>query len=308
MRFLWFIILFYGSLGLGYAFRRYQAATPRIMFLALLCLETPIFFFSFWSLDFAQIAFYAPIPVLAIFAMLLPMLLAVSWAPKLGLDRLGQGSFILASAFSNVGTTGGAFICYLLFGLPGLALAYLFLSPYPLIVFTLGFSIAKNYASDCCLTWRDYVKNILANLISAVPLAGIALGALINLMGVRPISGVTLWIDAIIKIDLALMCFAIGMTLKPAQFFRPWRVVWSVAAIKFLALPIFAFVCALLFYGGLTPLPAKILLIQCAMPPAIYAVITANLYRLDKNIANAIWISNTLLLVPVLVILLLARL
>ncbi len=298
-RLIWFLLLFYASLGLGLALRPWKSFSPLIMRFTILLLETPIFIYSFWILDMHHLKQSAPIPLLSTLLVLLTLVLSPWVARRLRLSCKAQGSFILAASFSNVGTTGGAFVCYLLFGLPGLSLAYLYLAPYPIIIFTLGFSVARHFASECRLSFRDYFTNIATNLISIVPLAAIALGLFLNLMGFQPPHGLVPWADGLIKLDLGIMCLAIGMTLRLPQLFSPWRPVVAVGAIKFLILPLLALVTALFLYGSLDPLPAKVILIQSAMPPAIYAVITANLFGLDRELVNSLWFSLTLLLIPV---------
>ncbi len=298
-RLLWFLLLFYGSLGLGLTLRPWKALSPLIMRFTILLLETPIFIYSFWILDMQHLKQSAPIPLLSTLLVVLTLVLSPWGAQRLRLSRKAQGSFILAATFSNVGTTGGAFICYLLFGLPGLSLGYLYLLPYPIIIFTLGFSVAKHFASECRLSFRDYFTNIATNVISMVPLAAMALGLLLNLIGFQPSRGLVPWADGLIKLDLGIMCLAIGMTLRLPHLFSPWRPVVAVSAIKFLILPLLALIMVLFLYGSLGPLPAKVILIQSAMPPAIYAVITAHLFGLDRELVNSLWFSLTLLLIPV---------
>jgi predicted permease len=299
MKFLWFYLLLYGSLGLGLLFRSQHRKAPLLMRFTILLIDAPLFFYSFWLLDLAQVRRFAPIPILATLLVLLPLWLSPLWAKRLLENKSSQGSFILAAAFSNIGTTGGAFICYLLFGLKGLALAYLFLLPYPIIIFTLGFSVAKQYACDCQLRPKDYFLNIMTNLFSLVPLLAIALGITINALGFTPSSQLAHVADVLIKLGLGIMCLAIGMTVNPRHIFTPLKPILAMGALKFLILPSIATILILLTYGSFQPLAAKIIFIQSAMPPAIYAVITANLYGLDRNLVNALWFSVTLFLIPI---------
>ncbi len=277
-------------------FRRYAAPMMR---LTVLGIDAPLFFISFWLLDLDRVFRFLPIPIIATALVLLPLWFSPRIAEKLIAEKKGQGSFILSAAFSNIGTTGGAFICYLLFGLEGLALGYLFLLPYPVLIFTLGFSVAKHHTCDCRLSWRDYLGNILGNLIAIVPLLAIALGLVLNTLGLRPPTDIDGIIDLFVKAGLGIMCLAIGMTLNLKRIFTPAKAIWSLAGIKFIALPAIAIMAALLAYGSLTTLPAKIIVIQSAMPPAIYAVITANIFNLDRDLVNALWFSTTLMLIPV---------
>ncbi len=299
-----FYLIFYGGLALGMPLRRWQAWSPRLMRLAILFLEVPIFFYSFWILDLPKIGHYAPIPIISTLLMLSLIGVSRAWSKKLLPNQpRAQGSFILASAFSNIGTTGGAFICYLLFGAQGLSLSYLFLLPYPLVIFTLGFSLAKHYASPVRLTWTDYVHNIVSNLTSLIPLLAMTLGLILNVLHVPQWTHAPWVADVLIKTDLIIMFVAIGMTLDIHSLFKPWAALAAIQVLKYLFSPVLALGLVLLAYGNVHGLPAKIILIEAAMPAAIYAVITANLFELDQRLANALWVTTTLVLIPLAAVL-----
>lgn len=299
MGLLGFYLIFYGALALGVTLRRWQQAAPRIMRLTILWIDAPLFFISYWMLDLNQLRLYAPIPIIATVLVLVPLYLSPALAKKLFPRKTSQGSFVLSAAFSNIGTTGGSFLCYLFFGLPGLSLGYLFLFPYPLLIFTLGFSAAKHYACDCRLTFRDYLSNIATNMISLIPLVAITLGLILNASGVKPPAHIGPWVDVWVKAGLGLMCLSIGMTLVLRRVFVHRLAIAALSALKFLAVPALALVLVLFAYGSLASIPARVILIQAAMPPAIYAVITANLFNLDRELVNSLWFTTTLLLIPI---------
>jgi predicted permease len=294
-----FYLIFYGGLALGLPLRRWQAWSPKLMRAAILGLEVPIFLYSFWILDLPKIRHYAPIPIISTLLMLILIVVSRAWSKKIfPKNPHAQGSFVLASAFSNIGTTGGAFICYLLFGTQGLSLSYLFLLPYPLVIFTLGFSLAKHYASPVRLTLTDYLHNIVSNLTSLVPLLAMSLGLILNVAKIPHWAHAPLVADVLIKTDLIIMFVAIGMTLELKALFKPWPAIAAIQVIKYLISPLLALGFIGLAYGRWNSLPAKIIFIESAMPAAIYAVITANLFQLDRKLANALWVSGTLLLIP----------
>lgn len=299
-RLLAFYGLFYGALAAGVVLRARRELSPHLMRWTIILLEPWLFLYSLWTLDPARVRHYAPIPLMAVVLILLPLFLTRPLARRLLPQRTSQGSFILAAAFANIGTTGGAFLCYLLYGLPGLSLAYLFLLPYPFLVFSLGFGLARHYASEGVhLTFKDYVAAALRDPVSLLPILAMAVGAALNYFDVLPPAGAKPWVDVMIKADLVIMCFAIGMTLEPPRLRRDWPAIAANAGIKFLALPALTLTAIWLIYGSLDPLPARVLLIQSAMPSAIYSVVTSNLFKLDRELANTLWITTTLLLAPV---------
>ncbi len=304
MKYIWFYILLYGSLGAGRLFNRWKRYASLIMRLTILFIDAPIFIYSFWIFDTKKLFDYALIPVMGAVLVLIPLWLSPVWAKRILPEKKSQGSFILSAAFSNIGTTGGSFICYLLFGLQGLSLGYLFMVPYPFLVFTMGFSIGRKYSSDTCVRLKDYLLNIVTNLFSLVPLLSITAGIILNISGIGPPEILIPLSDIWIKAGLGLMCFAIGTTLelgKITSFIKP---IISLSIVKFIIIPCIATTAVFLFYGSLSPLAAKIIIIQSFMPAAIYSVITANLFGLDRDLANSLWIYSTLLLIPVAGILL----
>jgi malate permease and related proteins len=299
MKYFWFYLLFYGSLALGMLARRWKNSASLIMRLTLLFIDAPLLLFSFWILDIKRFMEYIPIPIMGVILVVLPLWFSPFVARRILSDRKSQGSFILTSSFSNIGTTGGSFICYLLFGLQGLSMGYLFLLPYPFLIFTAGFSVARKYAFDTPLRLKDYFLNIAANLFSVVPLLSIAAGFLLNMLNVQPPGKLEIMADIWIKLGLGLMCLAIGMTLQLKHILASIKQVLFLGLIKFITVPAVAFIAVLIIYGAALPLAAKIIIIQSFMPPAIYAVIISNLYDLDRDLANSLWFSATLLLIPI---------
>lgn len=303
-RLLLFLLLFYGALAAGWVYRGGRAWSPRLMRWTILFLEPWLFFYSLWALDPAQLRLFAPVPLAAVALILISLAATPHLARRWLADRPAQGSFILAASFSNIGGTGGAFLCYLLFGLPGLSLAYLFLVPYPFLIFSLGFGLARRYGTRS--PGPSGANDLLAPLrdpISALPLLAMGLGVLCRSLGTLPPPAAAPVADLLIKADLAVMCFAIGMTVTWPDWRLAWRPSLANAAIKYLASPALGLVLAWLAYGSLTSLPAKVLIVESAMPSAIYAVVTANLFGLDRDLANVLWISSTLLLAPVALVL-----
>jgi predicted permease len=305
MKYIWFYVLLYGSLAAGMLLSKWKRHSPLIMRLAILFIDAPILIYSFWIFDAKNLLNYALIPVMGIVLVLAPMWLSPILAKRILPEKKSQGSFILSAAFSNIGSTGGSFICYLLFGLQGLSLGYLYLLPYPFLVFTMGFSIARKYSLDERINLKDYFLNIVTNLFSLVPLLSIAAGIILNTSGITPPEILVPVSDIWIKAGLGLMCFAIGMTLELGKLASLIKPVLSLCFIKFVITPCIAAAAVLLFYGSFAPLAAKIIIIQSFMPAAIYSVITANLFGLDRDLVNSLWISTTVFLIPVAGILLL---
>jgi predicted permease len=138
-----------------------------------------------------------------------------------------------------------------------------------------------------------------------VPLLSIAAGIILNTSGIAPPEILVPLSDIWIKTGLSLMCIAIGMTLKLRRIALLIKPILSLCIIKFVIIPCIAAAAVFLFYGSFSPLAAKIIIIQSFMPAAIYSVITANLFGLDRDLVNSLWISSTVLLIPIAGILLL---
>jgi predicted permease len=92
------------------------------------------------------------------------------------------------------------------------------------------------------------------------------------------------------------MFFVIGLTLHLSRFKDCIAESASLSAIKFVASPIAAAALIWLVKAAglrLDSLRADVMLVESAMPAAVFAVVAANLYGLNSRLASLLFVVNT---------------
>jgi len=222
-------------------------------------------------------------------SMLLP---AYLYSRVKGLNRPQTGSMLVSAFFSNLGYLG-AFTAFALYGEEAYGLGMLYLLFFSPCFYTLGFWIGGHYGR---LTSRSPKQPALAEDYKFYPLVGMLIGLALNLSGVpRPevLGDVN---QVLIPAHTALYLVAIGsqLTFRPASHWVSAG--WVMSAIKFIYAPAVAW-CMVQFIG-LEGLPRFVVLLQASTPVGVSAMIFPMLFRLDRELANALWLITTLLAVP----------
>ncbi|MHC4076654.1 MAG: hypothetical protein ACYSRZ_09650, partial [Planctomycetota bacterium] len=97
----------------------------KIMTVVLACFNWPIALLVIWPMHLTSQLIWLPIVGVTLMLSITAIsALLFSFLEKKPKSRL---TLILAGGLSNTGYTGGAFVCYALFGTPGLALAHIYL-------------------------------------------------------------------------------------------------------------------------------------------------------------------------------------
>ncbi len=298
------LLLIYGSLTIGWFFRvRNWCSEKRsdpLMRGAILCLEPLICCFAFWILDLSNLRVLT-LPVVGALIVTFTFIPAYILAKNLHLDRKKKGSYILGALFSNGGYLGAP-LCFLLLGEEAFALAWLYIIFFGPYFFTVGLSLAARYGQEKRLGAKEILKNFFTDKIRILPLLGIGAGLVLNLAHYpRPaiFAGAN---GFLVPLAIFLYMFAIGLGLRLGRIKIFFREIASVSLIKFVYAPLIGLGLGFLFgyqhiLGGL---PLKVVFIQAIMPTAIWSVIAANLYGLDKDLSNVIWITTTLFLLPLI--------
>jgi predicted permease len=100
------------------------ALRKKAMAIVLVCLDCPIALFVIWPMQLSGQLIW--LPIIALLLMLIITALSAATFYHFEPDKPKRLTLILATGFSNTGYTSGAFVCYVLFGLAGLALANLY--------------------------------------------------------------------------------------------------------------------------------------------------------------------------------------
>ena len=310
-KFVYFFFLTYGSLTIGYLLRRKgikEEVSKKIFVFNLLTIEPIVTCLAFWRLNLSQTKIFTlPLAglLLALSASIPAYFILSSFK-----DKKRQGSFLISSLLSNWGYIGGV-ICLLFLGEDAYALSVLYGILFPLFIYTVLFSLASHYGKGVRFTPFQVVKDLFREKIRLFPFLGIVFGLTLNLKGVKLPSCSHLLFTVFVPLGAFISTLGIGLTfhLSPVRNYK--REISLLSLIRFLYLPLVGLLLSFLFGYRSIPghLPMKVLFIQSFMPPAVMSVVIANIFNLDKNLSNSLWLSLTILFLPLLpFIILIARL
>lgn len=311
-RIAYFIIIFYGSLILGYTLKKAgilkETLAPKITRVIIRIVSPAILVLSFWSIKLSGLKILT-LPFVGLGVSVMCILPAFVYTQRLKFDRPKAGAFIISSLFSNVGYPLGAFLCFILFGERGFGLALIYCLYWSALFYSAGFYIASKYgakvAEKCRTSDVGHQPKEAGEEIKAFPVAGMVIGLLLNLTGIsRPVIFSNLN-SALIPISTAGFLFSSGLTLRFSRLKQHIRPALFISFIKFLYAPLIGFTLAsLLGYGDIMDgVALKVVLIESCMPVAISCMIIPQLFGLDQDLANSLWLWTTFLLIPILPVL-----
>ncbi len=287
--------LFLGSLALGWWLRRRgiltDARAGRLVRLIVMGLSPIVSCLTVWQMDLRSAQPWL-IPFMGLAVSLATLLPALVYARRAHLSGPQVGSFLTCAFFSNVGYFG-AFTAFALFGETAYGFCVLYYLLFTPSFYTIGFGIAAHYGRQ---QGPAGPRPIAGDELRLYPVAGLAAGAVLSLLGIpRPAWGEALN-HLLIPIDTALYLVAIGSQLSlawPGRWMRPCLVM---SGIKFLYAPLVAL--ALIHLFGITGLARPIILLEASTPVAVSALVLPLLFGLDRQLANALWLVTTVLAVP----------
>jgi hypothetical protein len=126
--------------------------------------------------------------------------------------------------------------------------------------------------------------------LRSLPLYMVMLGLVLNVRGVAPPEAIQRWrvIDGLMVLGIFLQFGGVGLTVEARRLPAFWKPALGTAALKFLLSPALMLGAALLL--GLSGMPLYVCLLLAAMPTALYSVLMANIFGLNKDLANATFI------------------
>lgn len=240
------------------------------------------------------------LPVLAVAHLVLMTLAGIPLARLLTRDRPEQGMFAIAAGTGNNGFTMGAFVLFLAYGEPGMALGNLYMVLIiPTIVLFL-YPLARHFsAGRPAGSLGDLMRRSLLDWRSlGLPVVVVAIG--LSLAGVARPTWVGQWrvVDALVYSVTPLAFFGIGLRLQPGRILPLWRLIAALAGARFALGAALAWALATLL--GLTPWPFEGLrqsafLIQGFTPTSVTMVALASMFGLRPAEASALFVANTVL-------------
>jgi len=218
------------------------------------------------------------------------------------LERLSFGSFVLASGMSNQGYTIGGVICFFFLGQRGYSESLVYLLYWNFFAFLICFPFARALGrAREKLSLKQEVMNIFRD-VRSLPLAGLVAGLILAGINIpRPAAGARLLTFAIPFASVISMgCIGLSFQFRALSLFK--RFYPGILGIKFIISPLLGLFLAWLF--RFEPLSAKVVLIEAMTPAAVMSVLTASLFDLDLDLANALFsVTTSVFLVVVLPIL-----
>jgi predicted permease len=295
IKFVFSLAVLIGGIGAGQVLRRKYAIrteVPRALmrWLTKTCLPV-ISALSLWELRLTG-PHLLWIPVVGAVISTLAFVPAFLFGRRLQLTRHQMGSYLGAAMFSNVGYSLGGFVCLVLFGEQGLALAVLYMLYLFFYMYGIGFPIARSLGSGKERSlWRNFVEN-MGDPVAFLPLVGAALGILLNISGIHRshiFSGIN---QVIAPAATFVTMLAIGLQMKLEAPGEHKGAVVRMLGIKFVYSPLIGVTMALIL--GFSDLEMKVILVEAFMPSAITVLVMAMLFDLDQRLANFCWIYTTL--------------
>ena len=245
------------------------------------------------------------LPIVGVILMLTVTAISIAVFSLLSVDRRSRLTLIMAGGLSNIGYTGGAFVCYALFGAPALALAniypLLWLPATYLLFFPLiRISESRNNPGD----YKFRLSQVLDCRMLALPAVIIAI--LLNMANVKSPDFVTKFyiIDIFVYIASSLSFFAIGLQINFSSLRDYINLYFLLAIVKFILTPAVALLIIwLLALTGreLTDLVRKVIMVLSVTPGAVIMVTISNVFDLNGPLASALWVVTMAIFITIVV-------
>jgi predicted permease len=275
----------------------------KIMTIVLVCFNWLIALLAIWPLQLSEQLIWLPIVGIALVSIITALSTVFFYFLKH--DRKTRLTLILAAGLSNTGYTGGAFVCYVLFGMAGLAMAniYLLLSVPAFYLFYLPYlKVHELRTKDRNAALKlDFLLDFRMLVIPAVIAA-----IILNLTNVKSPAFITKFyiIDILVCIASSLSFFAIGLRIKLSRLKNYISLYFLIAAVKFILTPAVAIlIIALLALAGqnLNGMVQKVIIVLSATPSAVLMVTMSNVFDLDGPLASALWVVTMAIFVAIVV-------
>ena len=299
------LLLFWGSIAVGYAARRARWLPPDFAPRCLRCIATwiapPTALLSMWVLDFTHLTLLS-LPFLGLAVSMASLLPAWWLARRWALSGPRRGSWLLSALFSNVGYLG-ALIAFALWGEQAYGLCTMYFLFFGTIVYTLGYTIGGRYGAA-----SSTVAPLATNSWEWwhwTPMVGTLIGLSLSFGGVARPLVLGPFNRALIPLLTGAYLFTVGTTMRCSRVGAYWREGLWMSAIKLLYAPLIGTTLAWLFgyQHLLNGLVFRVAVLESAMPTAITSLTLPALFRLDQDFANSLWIITTLasmLVIPLL--------
>jgi len=314
LRLLFPFIVMVTALAMGYALkprlREPFAVSRRLTRVGLIYLDPLNIILALWAAKLHD-SRLIPLPIIGLSMALLAAVPAVLWTRRRRTPPRRAGVLVGASMFSNLGQTFGTFMCFVLAGERGYAAGTLFTLYFYPTFYTLGLLIGRRYASETTLSPLRYIGDAMRDPANRNPVLAVFVGLALGLLGpprpgfLEPVP------NLVVPSTTFVYLTAIGMTLNfgRVRHYLPHSA--AMGLVKFVYTPLLglAFIWAYSFLQPPDVIDKQVILVQAFMPTAIFSLIMANLFDLERDLANTLWLlTNAAGIVLSPLILVLARL
>jgi len=275
----------------------------KIMTIVLVCFNWLIALLVIWPMHLSRQLIW--LPIVGVVLMLTITTLSAGIFYFLEHNRRSRLTLILAGGLSNTGYTGGAFVCYALFGMAGLALANIYL----LLCLPVFYLIYLPLLKVRELRKEDRNSRLKLNFMldfRMLATPAIIAAIILNLTDVKSPAFIAKFhiIDVLVYIASSLSFFAIGLRVKLSRLKNYINLYFPIAAVKFILTPAAALlIIALLALTGqnLNGLVQKVIIVLSATPSAVLMVTMSNVFDLDGPLASALWVVTMAIFVAIVV-------
>ena len=292
-KFILFQILIIGPFILGMYWKRYfqspEQLARRIVLLNLCTLDPVIILWTVWGLEISKNLIL--LPFCGFCMVFIGFVIGFLFSIPLHLPRTSRATFIITASLANHGFTLGGFVCYLLLGEKGLALAYIFLTYFVFYLFMFIFPYARwEQTANTAISKTKLLVETLFN-IRNIPLYVTLLALILQKCHIQRFD-FKMPIDTMLLISISIYYFSLGLTYSLSNPFKNISIHGVQALIKFILMPIFTL--ALIHVLPLEPIMESVIRIQSFMPVAILSVVVSILFDLNTRMSADLFVWNTI--------------
>ena len=248
---------------------------------------------SFWSVHITAELLWLPISIIPI--SLIPACIFYLIGRKRFQDPREQGSYLISMMLGNIGTVSGL-AAFVLYGEKGFAYVQMIAIPQILPIVLFAFPMGAYYYSK----WENKGKGAgqkfqiwkMLFTWNQLPVVGVFIGLALSGMEISRPASLTFLFDCLIHLNAWFGMVPVGydLDLRGARTYA--GKLWTIFPIKFIILPLCLYGMTRLFVSD--PAIIVCVVLSAAAPTAIFSVATAQLYRLNVDLAESSFLTTTL--------------
>jgi predicted permease len=286
-------------LAIGMAFSKRNRA-PKLASMLFACafyfFQTLISFLAVWNAQLVNNAWV--LPFIALAGWLLSLGVACAAQPLMEHEARQRGSFLLTLCISNHGYTLLGIISLVVFGEAGLAQAtYTQLLIIPFIILVC-FPIARHFGGESAgVNIGQFLRSNLLDKRN-LPLAAMLAGLVLNIGGIGQPAVFPGILKLCVYLGTVISGVAVGLLFNASHLLRFTKENLFSLVYRSTLYPLF-FLCAARLFN-LNTLNTLILVLFGIVPSAIFSNLIADLFNLDKDLTNSVFIISTALFLVII--------